>query len=86
MRLSGEVHSEEEEENKETVKGEEVTVPKMVVGYALTSKKKRSFLQPEFEALARYVTESLCICLCVSKCSFLLLLLLLLKSLISICS
>ncbi|KAK4757443.1 hypothetical protein SAY87_018744 [Trapa incisa] len=52
MRLSGEGHG-EEELNEEMVKGQEVCVPEIVVGYALTSKKKMSFLQPEFEALAR---------------------------------
>lgn len=28
---------------------------KLVIGYALTSKKKMSFLQPKLEVLARYV-------------------------------
>lgn len=27
---------------------------KLVIGYALTSKKKKSFLQPKLELLARY--------------------------------
>jgi len=40
MKLNGEEDEEEEE--------------KVVVGYALTSKKKKSFLKPNFIALARY--------------------------------
>lgn len=31
---------------------------KLVVGYALTSKKTKSFLQPKLEGLARYKTEA----------------------------
>lgn len=31
----------------------------VVVGYALTSKKVKSFLQPKFERLARYLISSL---------------------------
>ncbi|KAI4298603.1 hypothetical protein L6164_032141 [Bauhinia variegata] len=63
MRLNGEISREEEEEER---KGEEVNSvrysiggsgfqhsQKMVVGYALTSKKKKSFLQPKFIGLAR---------------------------------
>ncbi|KAI4298604.1 hypothetical protein L6164_032141 [Bauhinia variegata] len=65
MRLNGEISREEEEEER---KGEEVNSvrysiggsgfqhsQKMVVGYALTSKKKKSFLQPKFIGLARYL-------------------------------
>lgn len=53
MRLNGETPSEDEGEEK----GKGVNLHpshKMVVGYALTSKKKKSFLQPNFEALARH--------------------------------
>ncbi|KAL2324303.1 hypothetical protein Fmac_023361 [Flemingia macrophylla] len=65
MRLNGEISSgeeEEEEEEEEAAEAEEekqagtTTSPsphKVVVGYALTSKKKKSFLQPTFTALAR---------------------------------
>jgi len=56
MRLNGEISSEEEEEVME--KSEVGTTPflgqKIVVGYALTAKKKKSFLQPNFISLARY--------------------------------
>lgn len=56
MRLNGEISSEEEEEVME--KSEVSTTPflgqKIVVGYALTAKKKKSFLQPNFISLARY--------------------------------
>jgi inositol-1,3,4-trisphosphate 5/6-kinase/inositol-tetrakisphosphate 1-kinase len=45
MKLNGEISEEEEEEEK------------VVVGYALTSKKKKSFLKPNFIALARSVSE-----------------------------
>ncbi|KAJ9175071.1 hypothetical protein P3X46_013655 [Hevea brasiliensis] len=56
MRINGEITPQEEEE-----KGEAKTVrlsiqqPRklVVVGYALTSKKKKSFLQPKLEVLAR---------------------------------
>lgn len=55
MRLNGEISSEEEEEVME--KSEVSTTPflgqKIVVGYALTAKKKKSFLQPNFISLAR---------------------------------
>ncbi|KAF2294311.1 hypothetical protein GH714_009154 [Hevea brasiliensis] len=55
MRINGEIIPQEEEE-----KGEVKTVPLsiqqprklVVVGYALTSKKKKSFLQPKLEVLA----------------------------------
>jgi hypothetical protein len=49
MKLNGEISDEEEEEEK------------VVVGYALTSKKKKSFLKPNFIALARLVSEVLII-------------------------
>lgn len=56
MRLNGEFSSGEEEEVME--KSEVGTTPfsgqKVVVGYALTAKKKKSFLQPNFISLARY--------------------------------
>jgi hypothetical protein len=56
MRLNGEISSEEEEEVM--AKSEVSTTPflgqKIVVGYALTAKKKKSFLQPNFISLARY--------------------------------
>lgn len=35
--------------------GGEEEEQKLVVGYALTLKKKKSFLQPEFERLAWYI-------------------------------
>ncbi|XWS63030.1 hypothetical protein CRYUN_Cryun06bG0061700 [Craigia yunnanensis] len=43
MRLNGEIYDGEDGEEEQ----------KLVVGYALTLKKKNSFLQPEFERLAR---------------------------------
>ncbi|KAF8034897.1 hypothetical protein BT93_C1047 [Corymbia citriodora subsp. variegata] len=58
MRLSGETSSEDEEE-KETQVNPHICPSslnvdhEMVVGYALTSKKKKSFLQPKLEGLAR---------------------------------
>ncbi|GKV19775.1 hypothetical protein SLEP1_g29994 [Rubroshorea leprosula] len=62
MRLKGEIshwREEEEEEEEEEKRESEVNIlafpqqQKVVVGYALTLKKKRSFLQPKFERLAR---------------------------------
>ncbi|XVF44944.1 hypothetical protein PTKIN_Ptkin02bG0163800 [Pterospermum kingtungense] len=44
MRLNGEIYDGEDGEEEEQ---------KLVVGYALTLKKKKSFLQPKFERLAR---------------------------------
>ncbi|KAI4295805.1 hypothetical protein L6164_035811 [Bauhinia variegata] len=62
MRFNGEISREEEGEDEER-KGEEVGYSiggggfpqpqKVVVGYALASKKKKSFLQPKFIGLAR---------------------------------
>lgn len=43
--------------------GEEEDEEKMVVGYALTSKKKKSFLKPNFIALARFFILALFIIL-----------------------
>lgn len=62
MRLNGEFSSGEEEE--EVMEKSEVgTTPflgqKIVVGYALTAKKKKSFLQPNFISLARYFQSSI---------------------------
>ncbi|KAJ3672831.1 hypothetical protein LUZ60_006205 [Juncus effusus] len=48
-----EEEDEEEEEEEEMEKKEERICRKLVVGYALTSKKIKSFLQPNFEGLAR---------------------------------
>ncbi|KAB1208602.1 Inositol-tetrakisphosphate 1-kinase 2 [Morella rubra] len=45
MRLNGEIEEEEEEKKPQS--------QKLVVGYALTSKKKKSFLQPKLLCLAR---------------------------------
>ncbi|GAU14948.1 hypothetical protein TSUD_47420 [Trifolium subterraneum] len=57
MRLNGEISSGEEEEEVIMEKSEVGTTPflgqKLVVGYALTAKKKKSFLQPNFISLAR---------------------------------
>ncbi|KAK2458440.1 Inositol 1,3,4-trisphosphate 5/6-kinase family protein [Trifolium repens] len=58
MRLNGEISSGEEEEEEVIMEKSEVgTTPflgqKLVVGYVLTAKKKKSFLQPNFIALAR---------------------------------
>lgn len=55
MRLNGEIsHKEDEEDEEEKQSG--VSQPeRLVVGYALTSKKKKSFLQPKLEILARYI-------------------------------
>lgn len=67
MRLKGEIHNpccDEEEEKVAEENGRElnsivgvgISPPaKLVVGYALTSKKKKSFLQPKLLGLARYV-------------------------------
>lgn len=57
MRLNGEIHGENEEDEEEQsylVRGVGFNhSQKLVVGYALTSKKKKSFLQPKLLALAR---------------------------------
>ncbi|XP_057425203.1 inositol-tetrakisphosphate 1-kinase 4 isoform X1 [Lotus japonicus] len=58
MRLNGEISSgeepeEEEEEEKSQAETTSFSGQKVVVGYALTAKKKKSFLQPNFIALAR---------------------------------
>ncbi|BBH09732.1 Inositol 1,3,4-trisphosphate 5/6-kinase family protein [Prunus dulcis] len=65
MRLKGEIHNpcyDEEEEKVAEENGRELNSivgvgisppPKLVVGYALTSKKKKSFLQPKLLGLAR---------------------------------
>lgn len=64
MRLNGEIPvKKEEDEDGEEQKGREVITlrggvgfhppQKLVVGYALTSKKKKSFLQPKLLGLAR---------------------------------
>uniref|UniRef100_A0A2N9EPJ5 Inositol-tetrakisphosphate 1-kinase N-terminal domain-containing protein n=1 Tax=Fagus sylvatica TaxID=28930 RepID=A0A2N9EPJ5_FAGSY len=66
MRLNGEIEEEEVEvleEKKLVVVAETYSIGvgfpqpphKLVVGYALTSKKKNSFLQPKFLALARFL-------------------------------
>lgn len=47
MRFDGEVGNEEEKEK------ERAQQPKLMVGYALTSKKAKSFLQPKLEGMAR---------------------------------
>ncbi|WVY98253.1 hypothetical protein V8G54_030404, partial [Vigna mungo] len=53
MRLNGEISSGEDEKEKQpgttTFSGQ-----KVVVGYALTSKKKKSFLQPSFTGLVSH--------------------------------
>ncbi|QHO41617.1 Inositol-tetrakisphosphate 1-kinase [Arachis hypogaea] len=55
MRLNGEIsHREGEGEGEEEAENEVGSSQKVVVGYALTSKKKRSFLQPKFLSFARY--------------------------------
>ncbi|KAG4910312.1 hypothetical protein JHK87_056428 [Glycine soja] len=51
MRLNGEISSGEEEEKQTGTTT--FSSQKVVVGYALTSKKKKSFLQPSFTGLAR---------------------------------
>ncbi|XP_030523346.1 inositol-tetrakisphosphate 1-kinase 3-like isoform X2 [Rhodamnia argentea] len=58
MRLSGAISSEDEEEKEKQANSHicpsSLNVDyKVVVGYALTSKKKKSFLQPKLEGLAR---------------------------------
>ncbi|KAJ3697641.1 hypothetical protein LUZ61_001346 [Rhynchospora tenuis] len=54
MKLSGEiVYSNGEKEEEEEEVGEGRSGRKLVVGYALTSKKVKSFLQPKLERLAR---------------------------------
>lgn len=55
MRLNGEISHKEEEDDEEKTGSANSLPQKLVVGYALTSKKKSSFLQPKFESLARYV-------------------------------
>ncbi|GLT63792.1 hypothetical protein SLA2020_363280 [Shorea laevis] len=59
MRLNGEISGWEEEENRESENNMQAfpQQQKLVVGYALTLKKKKSFLQPKFERLARYLLE-----------------------------
>ncbi len=66
MRLDGEIsdideiEEEEREESEAEIKARSIgdgllaLTQKLVVGYALTSKKKQSFLQPKLVALARY--------------------------------
>ena len=51
LRLNGEISSGEEEEKQTGTTT--FSSQKVVVGYALTSKKKKSFLQPSFTGLAR---------------------------------
>ncbi|GFZ16855.1 inositol 1,3,4-trisphosphate 5/6-kinase family protein [Actinidia rufa] len=56
MRLSGEISDTDEEERETEVNSLGVGFPlpqNLVVGYALTSKKKKSFLQPKLVGLAR---------------------------------
>ncbi|KAI9180377.1 hypothetical protein LWI28_004231 [Acer negundo] len=53
MRLNGEFSHKEEEEEGEKENGNLLSQKVVVVGYALTSKKKKSFMQPKFEVLAR---------------------------------
>ncbi|KAF9675777.1 hypothetical protein SADUNF_Sadunf09G0068100 [Salix dunnii] len=55
MRIQGEMPPEKEEEEKVKSLSLSIQQPQklVVVGYALTSKKKRSFLQPKLEVLAR---------------------------------
>eukprot|EP00262_Sarcandra_glabra_P013166 TRINITY_DN3595_c0_g1_i1.p1 TRINITY_DN3595_c0_g1~~TRINITY_DN3595_c0_g1_i1.p1 ORF type:complete len:348 (+),score=55.32 TRINITY_DN3595_c0_g1_i1:353-1396(+) len=60
MRLNGEIsyRNEEEKENEMTLQSYSISggfpqQQKLVVGYALTSKKVKSFLQPKLEGLAR---------------------------------
>ena len=53
MRLNGEIsHREGEGEGEEEAENEVGSSQKVVVGYALTSKKKKSFLQPKFLSFA----------------------------------
>ncbi|KAL5988344.1 hypothetical protein ACLOJK_036108 [Asimina triloba] len=55
MRLNGEIsYRKDEEKENERISPQ----PKLVVGYALTSKKTKSFLQPKLERLAS-VTASI---------------------------
>lgn len=62
MRINGEISPQEDEEIGE-VKTTPLSVQQLqklvVVGYALTSKKRKSFLQPKLEVLARYTLPSL---------------------------
>ncbi|XP_057759877.1 inositol-tetrakisphosphate 1-kinase 3-like isoform X2 [Arachis stenosperma] len=54
MRLNGEIsHRDGEGEGEEEAENEVGSSQKVVVGYALTSKKKKSFLQPKFLSFAR---------------------------------
>ncbi|GAY48785.1 hypothetical protein CUMW_114430 [Citrus unshiu] len=55
MRLNGEISHKEDEEDEEEKQSGVLQPERLVVGYALTSKKKKSFLQPKLEILARYV-------------------------------
>ncbi|KAF2294306.1 hypothetical protein GH714_009104 [Hevea brasiliensis] len=60
MRINGEITPQEEEEKGEAKNGAVVdttTAETGVVGYALTSKKKKSFLQPKLEVLARPLSD-----------------------------
>ncbi|KAH9695026.1 Inositol-tetrakisphosphate 1-kinase 3 [Citrus sinensis] len=53
MRLNGEISHKEDEEDEEEKQSGVLQPERLVVGYALTSKKKKSFLQPKLEILAR---------------------------------
>ncbi|KAJ0011374.1 hypothetical protein Pint_33617 [Pistacia integerrima] len=55
MRFNGEISPHEPEPNEEQEEKESGNLQpqEFVVGYALTSKKKKSFLQPKLEVLAR---------------------------------
>lgn len=55
MRLNGEISHKEDEEDEEEKQSGVLQPERLVVGYALTSKKKKSFLQPKLEILARYI-------------------------------
>lgn len=55
MEEKREIMEENDEEEKTKALFEGFPEPtKLVVGYALTSKKTKSFLQPKFQGLARY--------------------------------
>jgi inositol-1,3,4-trisphosphate 5/6-kinase/inositol-tetrakisphosphate 1-kinase len=67
MRLNGEIGEEEEKKVAECLNTQAYSISggfsqpqsqKLVVGYALTSKKKKSFLQPKLLCLARYKSHS----------------------------
>lgn len=70
MRLNGEIsrHEPEPDEEQEEKESGNLQPQEFVVGYALTSKKKKSFLQPKLEVLARYLHIAILLILSFTQC------------------